>query len=123
VARGAYLVSALTHCAECHSPRGALGNIDRDQWLAGTDESPTGGTVPNITPDKKFGIGGWTDDQVLGVLTDGSTPDFDYVGGDMAEEMENTTSKLTDSDRKAILAYLKSVPAVAHEVKKKEAAK
>ena len=45
------------------------------------------------------------------------------IGGDLAEEVENTTSKLTDADRKAIVAYLHSVPAVAHEVKKKEAAK
>ncbi|MEM7091250.1 MAG: cytochrome c, partial [Pseudomonadota bacterium] len=33
--RGRYLVEALGHCAECHTPRTALGGLDRSAWLAG----------------------------------------------------------------------------------------
>ncbi|MEX0807226.1 MAG: cytochrome c [Dongiaceae bacterium] len=115
IARGAYLVNALGHCGECHTPRGAMGALDRDRWLAGTDEGPEGGKIPNITPDPETGIGAWSDDEILRVLESGMLPDFDVVGGGMAEVVRNSTSKLTDEDRVAIVAYLRSLPAIGNE--------
>ena len=44
-------------------------------------------------------------------LTSGFTPEFDSVGGHMAHVVENM-SQLPESDRQAIAAYLKIVPAV-----------
>ena len=50
------------------------------------------------------------------LLKDGQTPEFDFVGGAMAEIVRNTT-RLDDADRQAIAVYLKSVPPV-HSAKK-----
>jgi mono/diheme cytochrome c family protein len=110
--RGAYLVTALAHCGECHTPRNWLGAPDQRRFLAGTPDGPDGKKVPNITPDRKTGIGDWSEDDIVGVLTDGHTPDFDFVAGPMAEVVKDT-SRLTDEDRRAIAVFVKSVPAVS----------
>ncbi len=107
--RGAYLVTALAHCGECHTPRNWFGAMEGDRFLAGTSDGPDGKPVPNITPDPKTGIGKWSEDDIAGLLTDGHTPDFDFVGGAMAEIVKST-SQLTEADRRAIAVYLKSVP-------------
>jgi len=54
--RGAYLVRALVHCGQCHTPRNALGALDRDRWLAGADDGPDGEGTPNITPHRESGL-------------------------------------------------------------------
>jgi mono/diheme cytochrome c family protein len=69
--------------------------------------------------DKETGIGGWTDAEIVALLKDGSTPDFDYVGSGMAEVVRNSTGRLTDDDRKAIVAYLRTVPPLPGPPKKK----
>lgn len=112
--RGAYLVEALGHCGECHTPRGTLGGLDRSRWLAGTTEGPDGGKVPNITPDEATGIGGWSASQVTGALRTGLLPDGDVVGATMGEVVENTTSRLSDEDRAAIAEYLLTQEPVAN---------
>jgi mono/diheme cytochrome c family protein len=109
--RGAYLVTALAHCGECHTPRNWFGATEPDRFLAGNPDGPDGKKVPNITPDPKTGIGNWTEDDIIGVLTDGHTPDFDKVGGAMAEVVKST-ARLTEEDRRAIALYLKSLPAI-----------
>jgi mono/diheme cytochrome c family protein len=109
--RGAYLVTGLAHCGECHTPRNFLGAFEPSRFLAGTAHGPDGKPVPNITPDPETGIGNWTEDDIIGVLTDGHTPDLDYVGGAMAEVVKST-ARLTDADRHAIAVYLKSLPPV-----------
>ena len=57
--RGAYLVTALAHCGECHTPRNFFGATRSDQRLSGTSDGPDGQLVPNITPDPGTGIGKW----------------------------------------------------------------
>ena len=107
LARGRYLVEALGHCAECHTPRNALGGMDRARWLGGA-ENPSGqGSIPNITS----GALDWSEADIAEYLSSGFTPDFDVVGGEMADVVANT-SQLTDDDRLAIARYLKTVPAV-----------
>ena len=50
--RGAYLVNAPGHCAECHSPRNLLGAIIANRRFTG-GQSPTGqGGVPDLTQGK-----------------------------------------------------------------------
>jgi mono/diheme cytochrome c family protein len=109
--RGAYLVATSGRCGDCHTPRTLLGAPDPDRLLAGAG-LPGGKKVPNITPDKKSGIGNWSEDDIVGVLTDGHTPDFDFVGGAMAEIVKNT-SRLSEEDRRAVAIFLHSVPAVS----------
>jgi mono/diheme cytochrome c family protein len=110
--RGAYLVTALAHCGECHTPRNWFGAMDQSRFLGGNPEGPDGKKVPNITPDKKIGIGNWSTDDIVQVLTDGHTPDFDEVGFSMAEVVKST-AKLTEQDRRAIAVFLQSVPPVS----------
>ncbi len=106
--RGAYLVNGAGHCAECHSPRNALGAvIERLRFTGGPAPDGQGG-VPNLT---QFKLKNWSQADFAGTLEDGMTPDADRVGGNMVEVVRNT-SQLTGADRMAMAAYLKSLPAV-----------
>jgi mono/diheme cytochrome c family protein len=106
--RGAYLVNGPGHCAECHSPRDAFGGIVAGARFSG-GETPDGKhKVPNIT-QAKDGIGDWSVDDIVGALTLGSTPDGDFLAGDMAEVVTNV-SQLPKADIHAIAVYIKSLP-------------
>jgi len=106
--RGAYLVNALGHCAECHSPRNALGGIVAAQRFAGGPNPEGEGWVPNIT---RKGIGDWSEKDIAYFLETGTTPDGDSVGGAMTRVIRNM-AELGDADRIAIAVYLKSLPPV-----------
>lgn len=114
--RGAYLVTTVGRCGDCHTPRNGLGVRDSERQLAGTSAGPGDKAVPNITPDPETGIGRWSKDDITTLLRDGQTPDFDFVGGAMSGIVKNTT-RLTDADRSAIATYLRSLPAVRSESK------
>ena len=107
--RGAYLANAVSHCGECHTPRGALGALDNDRRFAGTKSARSGIRAPDITPDHAEGIGTWSADDIATLLENGMTPQGDFVGGAMAEVVKGT-AKLTVADRHAIALYVKSVP-------------
>jgi mono/diheme cytochrome c family protein len=111
--RGAYLVNGPGHCAECHSPRNALGAIVESERFAGGPTPDGKGFVPNITPT---GLQHWGDDNVAwspkdiaSFLADGMNPAGDYAGGPMAEVIRNT-AELSAADREAIAAYIASLP-------------
>jgi mono/diheme cytochrome c family protein len=106
--RGAYLVNALGHCAECHSPRNALGGIIAAQRFAGGPNPEGEGWVPNIT---QKGLADWSEKDIAYFLETGQTPDGDSAGGPMARVIRNT-SQLSADDRAAIAGYLKSLPPV-----------
>lgn len=107
--RGAYLVEGPGHCAECHSPRAFTGAIVADRRFAGGPNPEGAGWVPNITPHRD-GLASWSADEIASFLADGFTPGGDSTGGAMASVIRNI-SQLTDADRAAIAAYLKSLPA------------
>jgi mono/diheme cytochrome c family protein len=119
-ARGAYLVTALAHCGECHTPRNRLGALERNQFLAGTPDGPDGQLVPNITPDRKTGIGDWTKDDLVELLATGTTPEQSKVKGAMREAVQDGLKYLTDADRDAIADYLLALPPIAHAVRKQK---
>lgn len=115
VKRGQYLVEALGHCGECHTPRNAIGGLESGQWLAGALSPETGsdgkhGVVPNITSDEAAGIADWSENEIAYALQSGFTPDFDSLGGSMTDVVANM-AHLTEADRNAIAAYLKAIPA------------
>ncbi len=118
VGRGAYLVEVLGHCGECHTPRNAFGGFRSGMALAGTDTGPTGGVIPNITPDRETGIGKWSAGDIESLLELGMLPDGDFVGAGMGEVVDSTTGRLTKADRKAIIEYLGTVPPVDNRVGK-----
>jgi mono/diheme cytochrome c family protein len=106
--RGGYLVEGPAHCAECHSPRDAIGGIDPERRFAGGPDPEGKGWVPNITPHAD-GIASYSDKDIAYLLETGSTPEADSVGSTMALVVEST-AKLKPEDRSAIAAYIKSLP-------------
>ncbi|MGI9351983.1 MAG: c-type cytochrome, partial [Rhizobiaceae bacterium] len=111
--RGRYLVEALGHCGECHTPRNLLGGMTKSKWLAGGSAPEGDGKIPNITPHDD-GIVSWSESDIVYYLETGFTPDFDSVGGSMVSVQENM-ARLPKSDLEAIARYLKSVPAAPSE--------
>ncbi|MBI4674435.1 MAG: cytochrome c [Chloroflexi bacterium] len=110
VTRGEYLVKNVSDCSGCHTPTDAQGAPDMTKFLAG---APIEGELSaNITPDKETGIGNWTEEQIANLLKTGQRPDGSAVSGLMALVVQGGFSKLTDADRAAIAAYLKTIPAV-----------
>lgn len=109
--RGAYLVQALGHCGECHTPRNFLGGPQRGRFLAG-GKGPDGKRVPNLraTELKKR-----DDVELKNFLTTGMTPDGDVASEAMGEVIRNTTSQLTGEDLAALVAYLRSLPPLPDE--------
>ncbi len=109
--RGAYLVQALGHCGECHTPRNFLGGSKKDRYLAG-GKGPDGKNVPNLTPTrlKKWGDGELKDFLVTGIYADGDVP-----AAAMGEVIRNTTGQLTPEDLAAMIAYLRALPPLPEE--------
>jgi mono/diheme cytochrome c family protein len=109
--RGAYLVSGPAHCGECHTPRNFFGGVKQSVAFSGGPAPEGSSYIPNITPDEETGIGKWSHDDIVQMLETGFKPNFDSVGGAMAAVQRNM-AKLTPEDRKAIAAYLKTLPAI-----------
>jgi len=118
--RGAYLVEAMGHCSECHTPRKGLGVLNQEMAYAGVQKLTGVGTVPNITPDKKTGIGRWSEDDLVYYFETGTTLSGDSSGGKMARIIDNSLSQLPESDRQAIAVYLLSLKPVENKIKKKK---
>jgi len=108
---GAYLVEALAHCGECHTPRGLM--FQRKQGVALSGGDVDGWKAWNITSDKEYGLGGWSDEQIAEMLSAGHAKGRGVAAGPMREAVDLSLSKLPQSDIDAIVAYLRTVPAVS----------
>ena len=120
-ARGEYLVRAVSHCGECHTPRGMTQAVDNSRFLAGNANGPENSVVPNITSDKDTGLT-WSDEEIAYYLGTGNTPSGDVAGGIMAESIQGTSvgyKDLTEADLLAIARYLKNIPPIRNKVGKK----
>lgn len=113
VALGAQLVEGIGHCAGCHTPLNGFGKPIPKRAFGGNRQPPE--RAPNITPDPDAGIGAWTQGDLLTFFETGMTGEGDYVGGHMARIVENGSAKLTDVERQAIVAYLRSLAPVGPE--------
>jgi mono/diheme cytochrome c family protein len=121
LARGEYLVRAVGHCGECHTPRTVTMATDNSRFLAGNPKGPEDQAMPNITPDRDTGIGAWSVEEIADYLATGNKPDGDVAGGLMGEVIEGTLAgykDLTKADLLAIAQYLKSIPAVRNKIGK-----
>jgi mono/diheme cytochrome c family protein len=105
--RGAYLVNGPGHCAECHSPRDALGGVVEAQRFSGAPNPDGEGWIPNIT---QAGIGNYSVGEIEEILTTGQMPE-DSVGGSMVAVVRNT-AQLSQEDRRAMAVFIKSLPPV-----------
>jgi mono/diheme cytochrome c family protein len=70
---------------------------------------------PNITPDKETGIGNWTDDQIVDAIRNGKRPDGTTIGPPIPIEYYRN---LSDSDARAIVAYLRTVKPIKNKTEK-----
>jgi mono/diheme cytochrome c family protein len=107
--RGRYLVTALGHCSECHTPRNFLGAPKKSRFLAGAKD-----VAPNLTPTR---LKTWGDGELRSFLTTGLTADGDVPAKEMGEVITNTTSQLTPQDLNAMIAFLRSLPPLPEEGK------
>jgi mono/diheme cytochrome c family protein len=105
--RGAFLVDGPGHCGACHTPKSFLGGDKMDNYLQGSELQ--GWFAPNITNDAARGVGKWSIDDVTAYLKTGHNR-ISAATGPMAEAITFSTSKMDDTDLRAIAAYLKSLP-------------
>ncbi|KAA0073960.1 cytochrome c [Tardiphaga sp. P9-11] len=108
--RGAYLVEALAHCGECHTPRNIGFALDNRKKFGGA--LTAGWRAFNISSDTKAGLGGWSDDDIVSYLSVGHAKGHGTASGPMGEAVDHSFSKLTAPDIKAMVSFLRSVPAV-----------
>lgn len=105
--RGAYLVEAAEHCGACHTPKNILGADRSDAAYQGN--TVQGWFAPNITDDKRRGLGSWSEADIVQYLRTGHNR-VASASGPMAEEVMNSSAFVTDGDLEAIATYLKSLP-------------
>ena len=118
--RGTYLVRGIVACGNCHTTRDAEMRFVEGMELAGgfkIEEEHFTAYVPNITPDLETGIGAWTDAQIVTAIREGKRPDGSTIGPPMPFGQYRAMS---DRDAEAVVAYLRSLPAVKNPVPKSE---
>jgi mono/diheme cytochrome c family protein len=121
VERGRYLVNTIIARGNCHTPKDANGQPILSRDLSGglTFETPNfSGTASNITPDIETGIAGWSDADIKRVLTTGVRPDNARLPGVPLSDVMPTHfyKALLPRDADAVVAYLRTIPAVHNEV-------
>ena len=121
--RGEYLVNNVLGCVSCHTPQLAGGGgVDNSKFLSGNDcfaKDSSGGCLAsaNLTNDST-GLKDLTDTQIKSAFTKGIDPETGPDGGVQylfAQMPYYQFASLTDDDANAIVAYLRTVPAVVHE--------
>ena len=106
---GAYLATALGHCAECHTPRNLGYGLEHGNELAGAVLQ--GWRAYNITSDATYGIGSWSDADIAQYLTTGHSDGHASASGPMGEAVAHSLQYLNAQDVASLVAYLRTVPA------------
>lgn len=115
VARGKWLLEVAS-CADCHTTMNERHEPLPGHYLAGGNKWPIPGKgtvyTSNITSDKATGIGAYSDEDLLRVLNEGK--------GKSGRELYGMPwpyyAGMTDEDKRALIAALRTVPAVANVV-------
>src|SRR5436190_236463 len=116
VERGRYLVESIVGCGNCHTPQGPNGPVWNRALSGGPpiEEPNVFMALPsNITPDPETGIGKWTDTQIKTAIREGKRPDGTLIGPPMPFDQYRG---IADADLDAIVAYLRTVPAISNKV-------
>ena len=114
--RGAYLVNGIVACGNCHTPRNADATANTDMRLAGgfvIEEPGFTAYAPNITQDLETGIGAWSDEEIMRAIREGVRRDGTIIGPPMPIP---SYRGMSDSDVRAIVAYLRTVTPVRNKV-------
>ncbi|MFI4890011.1 MAG: c-type cytochrome [Steroidobacterales bacterium] len=108
--RGAYLVEAMGHCGECHTPRNLFLALNNREKFAGAVQEGWHGY--NITSDQRSGVGTWSDGDLAHYLSIGHADGRGTASGTMGEAVDQSLKYLMPDDIAAMVAYLRTVPAV-----------
>lgn len=115
VERGAYLVTAVAECADCHTQRSMVDGHFTGPRLAGGSPFEVVGKLdmevvpPNLTPEPKTGrIAAWTEDQFVARFRKGPLIPETVMPW-------NAFGRMTDDDLRAIYRYLRTVAPVQHD--------
>jgi mono/diheme cytochrome c family protein len=120
--RGRYLVEGILGCGNCHTPKSPDGQPIASRNLSGGAVTfslpPFAGAASNITPDRDTGIGRWSDEDIKRAIVEGKRPNHGRLANtELGVVMPTPFFKaLTPSDLEAVVAYLRSVPAIRNEV-------
>lgn len=117
--RGAYLIEGLGHCGACHTQKTYFGGAISAETLAGgytKGGHDNGWFAPSLTNERRSGLGGWSEAEIVQYLKTGSNART-AAAGPMKEVVRNSTSHLSDADLMAMAVYLKSLPARHDEPK------
>jgi mono/diheme cytochrome c family protein len=112
IARGKYIFGAAAGCG-CHTaPKQPLN-------AGGRKYDGPFGTVysSNITPDPATGIGKWTDEQIITATRAGRRPNGERL---IPVHPYTVFNGMSAQDLKAVVAYLRSVPAVNRQTPAKK---
>lgn len=115
LSRGEYL-SRIMDCGGCHTPGALTGAPDQARELAGSQigfQIPGLGYFypPNLTPDKRTGLGNWSEADIIRAVRTGVRPD----GRMLAPAMPwRSYAALTDADARELARYLRSLKPVEH---------
>jgi mono/diheme cytochrome c family protein len=105
-ARGEYLANSVAMCVQCHTPRDRAGHLLEAQKFRGGamplqspyPDRPFAFSAPNIA-----GLPGFTDEQVLQLLTEGKAE------GRRLPEPPMPPFRMSREDALAIIAYLRTL--------------
>jgi len=100
--RGRYLTNVLGHCGECHTPRGSLGQVQRDAWLQGYVLGRF--EAPALTP-QALAERGWTQEDLQRFMRTGLAPQG-IAADEMYPVIVHSTQYLSDDDLKAMSVFL-----------------
>jgi mono/diheme cytochrome c family protein len=105
--RGAYLVEGFSHCGACHTPKNALGGLERSHRFNGGFGEHW--YAPNLGANERDGLGKWSMSDIVEYLKTGASASI-AAAGPMGEVVEHSTQHLNDADLRAIATYLKGIP-------------
>jgi mono/diheme cytochrome c family protein len=105
VNRGAYLVEGPGHCGGCHTPRNLFYAEKGGKAFAGGVAEKM--RAYNISSDPVWGIGRWSDEALIEYMRDSYAPAHGAAGASMALVVQESLSHLSDTDLRAIVAYLR----------------
>lgn len=123
IGQGKYLVELLA-CGVCHSDGALIGELDSNRLLAGSGigiaysnpmvQKNPGVVFPgNLTSDQETGLGLWQDEEIARVIRTGVN---NHGKRNLSVMPWPGYAKMNDEDTMSIIAYLRSIPAVKHEV-------
>lgn len=109
--RGAYLVDALGHCGDCHTPRNLAQASDARRRLEGGRIENW--YAPDISSEALVKLGSLSVDELQAYLKTGHMPGNVQSFGPMQEVVHDSLRHLSDGDLHAMAVYLEDQPAAA----------